>query len=150
LLFDAAGNLYGTASIAGNLSGCSGHGCGVVFELSPSSGGWTETVLHTFTGHSDGGISQTPLIRDAAGNLYGVTSGGGNLSDCNSQGCGVIFKLAPNSSGGWTETVLHAFTNGWDGSFPVAPVTLGADGNLYGTTSSGGASGQGVVFTIAP
>ena len=151
LVFDTAGNLYGTALNAGNLNDCGGGGCGVVFELSPSSGGgWTETVLHTFTGHNDGGLSFSALIRDPAGNLYGTASSGGNLSDCGGHGCGVIFKLAPNSSGGWSETVLHAFTNGWDGSFPQTPLALGADGNLYGTTGSGGGTGQGVVFSIAP
>ncbi len=160
LVRDAAGNLYGTAANGGNLSVCFGSGCGVVFELSPnSSGGWTETVLHTFSSGPDGAGPWTGLIFDAAGNLYGTAFAGGNLnaSACAPYGCGVVFKLSPNSTGGWTETVLHAFTGGNDGGYPFGRLTFDAAGNLYGTTE-GGANptcasnviGCGVVFRLSP
>jgi uncharacterized repeat protein (TIGR03803 family) len=160
LVRDAAGNLYGTAANGGNLSVCFGSGCGVVFELSPnSSGGWTETVLHTFSGGRDGAGPWTGLIFDAAGNLYGTAISGGNLtaSACAPYGCGIVFKLSPNSSGGWTETVLHAFTGGYDGGYPFGTLTFDAAGNLYGTTEGGAnpicgynVTGCGVVFKLSP
>ncbi len=116
LVFDAAGNLYGTAANGG------AHGNGNVFELSPSSGGlWHETVLHSFTGGTDGGAPVSNLVFDTAGNLYGTTEAGGIASDCTSggrNGCGIVFELSP-ISGGWHETVIHAF-NGTNGAFPLA------------------------------
>jgi uncharacterized repeat protein (TIGR03803 family) len=155
LVSDGLGNLYGTASLGGNLAGCGGQGCGVVFELSPSSGGWTETVLHAFSGGRDGAQSWTSLIFDSAGNLYGTTTSGGNLTaaNCAPYGCGVIFELSP-VSGGWKETVLHAFSGGRDGAFPFGNLTFDAAGNLYGTTTAGGnvtlcGGGCGVVFKLS-
>jgi uncharacterized repeat protein (TIGR03803 family) len=148
-ILDEAGNLYGTTVTGGSLSDCSeARGCGVVFQLSPtSSGGWHETLLHTFTGGSDG-WAPFALIRDTAGNLYGTTLDGGNLDECSGNGCGVVFELSPNSGSGWTEAVLHTFTGGADGSFPGPIFDLG--GNLYGTTTYGGTSGEGVVYEITP
>jgi len=76
LTFDSKGNLYGVAAIGGNLSGCFGQGCGVVYELSPSGSGWVETVLYNFNGGTDGLEPSAGVVFDAKGNLYGVTSWG--------------------------------------------------------------------------
>jgi len=92
LIRDDDGNLYGTASSGGE-RGCLGGGfyCGVVFEVDRTG---KETVLHTFTGGTDGGYILDGLVRDIEGNLYGATGYGGNLSDCRGDGCGVVFKIA--------------------------------------------------------
>ncbi|HEY4846907.1 MAG TPA: choice-of-anchor tandem repeat GloVer-containing protein, partial [Methylocella sp.] len=149
LIADNAGNLYGTTLAGGGGSGCLGSsGCGVVFKLSP---GGTETVLHSFTGGSDGSGPTAGLIADSAGNLYGTTTngGGGGGPECVGSGCGVVFKLSP----GGTETVLHSFSFS-DGANPGALIADSA-GNLYGTTltggaSNGGAAHGGVVFKLSP
>jgi uncharacterized repeat protein (TIGR03803 family) len=151
LTFDRAGNLYGTTYGGG------AHGKGVVFEMTPNSDGtWTETVLHHFTGGKDGASPyNSGVIFDQTGNLYGTAFKGGTLSDCDGKGCGVVFKLAPNSSGGWTETVVHAFA-GRPGANPVGGLMFDALGNLFGTTSGsanwGSCSGArcGSVFEITP
>jgi uncharacterized repeat protein (TIGR03803 family) len=143
LILDVAGNLYGTTYIGG------AYGYGVVFRLAPNAdGGWTESVLHSFTGGSDGKYPGAGLIFDAAGNLYGTTQSGGNLSYCGGQGCGVVFRLTPNSDGSWKEKVLHQFTGGKSGSGPSGLI-LDAAGNLY-STAGGGAYGAGVAFRLAP
>jgi uncharacterized repeat protein (TIGR03803 family) len=157
LILDAGGNLYGTAFEGGPSIACNSYfpGCGVVFMLKPNSNGkWTYSVLHGF-GLSDGANPEGALTLDAAGNLYGTTALGGDLSSsaCGPIGCGVVFKLTPNSNGTWSETVLHSFT-GADGSAPTAGLVLDALGNLYGTTLSGGpcsvSCNAGVVFMVAP
>ena len=137
------GKLYGTT-----LNG--GTGYGNVFELSRnSSGDWTEKTLLSFqgsSGYSPGGYGPLGgLVADEAGNLYGTAQAGGV------HGYGVVFKLAPDGKGGWIETVLYAF-NGTDGSQPVASLTFDKAGNLYGTTSFGGARayGRGNVFKLSP
>jgi len=129
LIIDKAGNLYGTTEQGG------GSGLGVVFEI-PSGGG--ETVLHSFTG-SDGAFPVAGLAKDAGGNLYGTTVEGG------ANDVGTVFKLAPDG----TETVLHSFGSANDGAFPYAGVIMDKAENLYGTTSGGGASGDGTVFKLA-
>jgi uncharacterized repeat protein (TIGR03803 family) len=149
LVFDQAGNLYGTTS-NGGLQGCEG-GCGTVFELSPSGSGWTETVLYRFTGGSDGAIPTSTLIFDQAGHLYGTTISGG-LPGCpflNYYGCGTAFELSRSGSG-WTESVLYSFTGRGDGSRPVGGLIFDPSGNLYGTTQSGGDGGGGTVFQLVP
>jgi len=133
LVFDAAGNLYGTTSGGGD-AGCFNGTCGVVFKLSPGARGWTESVLHTFTGGSDGGNPFDSPLLDAAGNLYGTAEVGG-VSCGQTYGCGVALELTPGSSG-WKETVLHSF-NGGDGYYPVAALTPDKRGNLYSTIPSG-------------
>jgi uncharacterized repeat protein (TIGR03803 family) len=151
---DAAGNLYGTTDYGGS------SGSGVVFKLAPPAqegGAWTETVLYSFTGGTDGGQPVASVIQDAAGNLYGTTSGGGD-SGCSliGTGCGVVFKLAPpaQEGGAWTETVLYSFTGGTDGGYPVGGVIQDAADNLYGTTLFGGLDSSycsfycGVVFKL--
>jgi uncharacterized repeat protein (TIGR03803 family) len=152
LVFDSAGNLYGTTSFGYNPA-CP-EGCGTVFELTPGSNGtWTHTILHGFKGGSDGFQPDGTLIFDAAGNLYGVTSHGGNES-CPT-GCGTVYKLAPGADGKWIKSILHSFS-GQDGAFPLGGLTLDSAGNLYGTTWQGGSyqscpqSGCGVVFKLTP
>ena len=143
LFRDLSGNLYGTTSSGGDLSSCVvGYGCGVVFKL---DAGGNETVLYTFTGGSDGGNPNSRLIQDAAGNLYGTTLIGGDLSCGVGYGCGVVFKL--DSAG--SETVLHTFT-GPDGEDPVGGVVRNAStGALYGLAGGGGAYGFGCIFRVS-
>ena len=136
LTFDNAGNLYGTTHEGGV------PGYGVVFELSPSNGGWTETVLHSFQ-DTDGKQPQGQLIFDAQGNLYGTAYSGG--LDATS---GSVFELSP-SGGGWTFAVLHLFDfSAGEGAAPVAGVTMGSDGNLYGTTLGGGSGDNGTIYRL--
>jgi uncharacterized repeat protein (TIGR03803 family) len=126
--FDTSGNLYGTTTAGGTSS------AGTVFKLAPNSNGtWTESVLYSFTGGSDGAYPQwCGVILDASGTLYGMTSGGG------SQDMGVVYKLTPNSGGSWTYSLLHTFTGGKDGSYPqVGILAFNTAGKLYGTTSDG-------------
>jgi hypothetical protein len=147
LIFDQSGNLYGTAEESS--AGSCRFGCGVVFQLTPQVGGnWTESVLHGFTGGSDGGVPVGELIFDAKGNLYGATTSGGHIGRFCSVGCGLAFELTPNG-GSWTETVLHQF-RGIDGGFPAAGLTFDAAGNLWGTTEVDGPRIEGVVFKLTP
>jgi len=156
LVFDSAGNIYGTTRLGGK-SGCSAQ-CGTVFELSPSSkGGWTETVLYTFcsqTNCTDGGNPTGGLAADGDGNLYGTAVAGGIYGGiCHGGGCGTVFELSPPSSqgGSWSYTVLWSFGSvANDGGGPLGGLTWDTLGNLYGTTGSGGAdSGLGTVFELA-
>lgn len=142
LIFDAAGNLYGTTAYGGTSSACTG-GCGTVFELIPTkSGNWMEKAL-SFA-NTNGANPYGGLISDASGNLYGVTSQGGTGN------FGVVFKLTPGS-GGWNEKILHIFTpHEGDGYNPWAPLIFDGAGNLYGTTSVGGAYGMGSVYELTP
>jgi uncharacterized repeat protein (TIGR03803 family) len=142
LVFDAAGNLYGTTLLGGNTATNCSSGCGTVFKLTPGIGGWTQSVLHAFAGGNDGASPYAGLTFDTAGNIYGTTSAGG------ASGKGTIFKLSP--SGGWTESVLYAFTGGPDGASPRGGLILDAAGNLYGTAFQGGTTGYGVVFELLP
>jgi len=142
---DAKGNLYGTTYMGGVYNDY-----GTVFKIDKTGKtGKTgkETVLHSFSG-ADGSMPQATVILDAAGNLYGVTSSGGTSGNCNPFGCGVVFKLAPNSDGSWKETVLYSFTGQPDGSDPVGTLVRDAGSNLYGMTASGGSSGAGTVFML--
>src|SRR3981189_49417 len=141
LVTDSAGNIYGTSVLGGTFGG------GTVFQLSPSSSGWTHTVLYSFTGGADGGEPYKGVTLDAHGNLYGTAVTGGSGS-CEG-GCGVVFKLT-NSGGVWTQSVIHAFTGGNDGSGPGSPVVFDKHGNLYGMTPTGGANRAGVVFQLKP
>jgi uncharacterized repeat protein (TIGR03803 family) len=142
LVFDQAGNLYGTTYLGGS------NGGGTAFELSPSGGGWDFSVLYSFTGQGNDLGPFDTLTLDAAGNLYGTTYSEGAFGD------GTVFKLTRNN-GSWTYTDLHDFTNGDDGGNPTGGVALDAHGNLYGTTSGGGSPGHcngacGVVWEITP
>ena len=155
VIFDAAGNLYSTTS-AGGAGNCN-YGCGVVFKLTPAaSGPWNESVLYSFLSNGDGVFPLSGLTFDAAGNLYGTTSGGGTGSNifC-SEGCGTVFKLTPSAST-WNETVLYNFQGPTaDGAAPNAGIIFDAAGNIYGTTSVGGINGEsylngGTVFKLTP
>jgi uncharacterized repeat protein (TIGR03803 family) len=142
LISDAKGNLYGTA-----LGGSSG--LGVVFELSPGTGGWTETVLYNFGSVSgDGAYPLATLVFDAKRNLYGTTKSGGSHND------GTVFELTPKSGGGWTEKILYSFgATAADGTNPGScTLIFDGKGNLYGTTNTGGTNGgspgDGTVFEL--
>jgi uncharacterized repeat protein (TIGR01451 family) len=103
------------------------------------------TVLHSFTGGTDGATPVAGVIRDAAGNFYGTTSRGGGGTGCGiSGGCGTLFKLDTTGK----ETVLHRFTGATDGALPFADLVRDVAGNLYGTTQFGGANNKGVVFKL--
>lgn len=138
LIGDLSGNLYGTTYSGGK------YDFGTVFELSNSTGTWTETILHDFSGGSDGAYPESSLLFDSSGNLYGTTWGGGSSGD------GTIFRVS--SSG--QETVLYTFTGGADGAHPLAGLVADKLANFYGTTSGGGnqkcAGGCGVVFKLTP
>jgi uncharacterized repeat protein (TIGR03803 family) len=138
LIFDASGNLYGTAFDLGSGGG------GTVYQLTPVSGGWSFNLLYSlFNPQRPYGGPVDKLIMDAAGNLYGTT-----LYDDGSQD-GSVFKLTP-SSGGWSYTSLHDFRNLDDGSLPMCSLVFDANGNIYGTASQGGQYGYGVVWEITP
>src|SRR5271157_94942 len=148
LLRDAQGNLYGTTAGGGDLACLAPYGCGTVFKVDMTG---NETVLYSFTGTGgDGASPRAGLLPDAQGNLYGTTSLGGDLA-CNAPaGCGTVFKLDRTGK----ETVLYSFTGGADGGRPVAGLVQDAQGNLYGTTASGGdlaclaPYGCGTVFKV--
>jgi uncharacterized repeat protein (TIGR03803 family) len=153
LIRDAAGNLYGTASQGGKTRrSCLLAGCGVVFKLNPAG---QETILHTFTGPPDGETPMGSLVQDAAGNLYGITLQGGSACRTSAYGCGTVYKLDPAGQ----VTILYSFTQESDGGSPQSGLLLDPAGNLYGTTTNGGAnlscalgykSGCGVVFKVDP
>ena len=137
LVFDGAGNLYGTTYNGGT------HDVGTVFELLPrAGGGWNETVLYSFTGGADGGRPVSTITLDGSGHLYGTTQFGGT-------GSGVVFELS-QSGGSWTGKVLHTFGSGTDGKQPLGGVIFDGFGNLIGTTSVGGAKNDGIIFELTP
>jgi len=131
LILDKAGNLYGTGHGGGTFE------YGVVFEFSASG---TESVLYSFTGGTDGGRPYAGVVQDKLGNFYGTTLQGGAF------GLGTVYKLTPSG----TETVLHSFAGGSDGTTPYGGVILDSKGNLYGTTTEGGPANAGIVFKISP
>ena len=145
VIADANGALYGTTA-SGGASGCD-TGCGVVYKLTPNGSQYTETVLHEFTGGSDGTDPYAGLVVDRHGNLFGVTVEGGGTG-CAGNGCGIAFEMTPAGST-YTESVLHAFA-GTDGSAPNSALLLGTNGELFGTTSSGGLNNEGTLFSMLP
>jgi uncharacterized repeat protein (TIGR03803 family) len=138
---DSAGNVYGTTYYGGT------QGYGMIFQLSPqSNGGWKEKIVHDFNDNGvDGLYPYAGLALDASGNLYGATQSGG------AAGAGTIFRFVPKA-GGWSQEILHDFPydNGVDGYSPQGAPIFDASGNLYGTTSEGGASDRGTVFELLP
>jgi uncharacterized repeat protein (TIGR03803 family) len=145
LISDATGALYGTTVYEGGP-----YNNGTVFELTPPAtpgGAWTETVLHSFGGGSDGANPYSGLIFDASGALYGTTYYGGGYYYA-----GTLFQLTPPAAPGgiWTETVLHTFS--WsDGAYPYGTLIADASGALYGTTANGGLDqNYGTVFQLTP
>jgi uncharacterized repeat protein (TIGR03803 family) len=149
VVFDSAGNLYGTTGGGGASND------GTVFELAPPAAPgdpWTETIIHSFNG-SDGSNIRDGVVFDQAGNLYGTAFGGGTGSPSD----GTVFELSPPlvAGGTWTETTLTSFTGGTGGGQPYAGVLVGPQGTVFGTTSVGGlrncySYGCGVVFEIKP
>jgi uncharacterized repeat protein (TIGR03803 family) len=158
LIFDSAGNLYGTTA-GGGANSCNPlpSGCGVVFKLSPSSNGkWTESVLYNFKGGADGQWPYAGLVFNKQGHLFGTTySGGGNGTGCMYYGCGTVFELTPSTGGQWTENVIYSFTGGNDNGEPYyGSLVVDATGNLYGTTSYLGCDGcigyYSTAFELSP
>lgn len=162
---DKNGNVYGTTASGGNLSGnCSSNGCGVVYEIVHSADGtWSDRTIYDFAGGStDGAFPDGLLTFDSRGHIFGTTAYGGSGS-CNQgeyPGCGTVFELVHNPTGGWTESVIYNFQGGNDGAWPTSSVTFDAQGNMYGTTSLGGGTapcitsseptGCGTVFELSP
>ena len=140
MILDAAGNLYGTTSSGGT------HGRGTVFQLSQVGGTWTENVLYNFTGGTDGLYPVSGLLFDKSGNLYGTTYYGG-VAGVNA---GTVFKLAPGAT--WTFTTLYQFAGTPDGANASSALSIDPSGNLYGTTTHGGAGtcNCGTVFKLVP
>ena len=141
LIFDQAGNLYGTTAEGGGGS-CSG-GCGVVFDLTPSHGSWNYSVLYSFTSISDGALPESGVILDQSGNIYGTTVAGGAHTK------GTVFQLT-KAGATWTKSVLHDFQGGSDGTFPQAGLVFDPAGNLYGFTQDGGTDNNGTAFELQP
>jgi len=141
LIFDGSGNLYGATPYGGI------NRRGVVYELTPSGGGWTESDLYAFNGTVGPYCS---LTLDPGGNLYGTTYEEGIVNGGCPLGCGTVFKLT-QTGGNWTETDLYDFTgiNG-DGTQPISNVVFDSGGNLYGTTTFGGSHNGGIVWEITP
>jgi uncharacterized repeat protein (TIGR03803 family) len=141
LIIDGKGNLYGTTVTGGVGTYCQ---CGTVFQLVPGSNGtWTKNILYSFSSSSnlsDGLSPQGLLVLDGKGNLYGTAAAGGT-------GAGLVFKLSPGSSGTWTETTLYSFAGGSDGESPSSGVAFDGKGNLYGA-AYGGTAGYGIVFEL--
>jgi uncharacterized repeat protein (TIGR03803 family) len=147
LAVDSSGNLYGTTSYGGSAKQ------GTVFMLTKGSG-WTESVIHAFTGGKDGSAPEAaPAI--VGGEVLGTTPSGGDAACASGSGCGIAFALDPPKTGSseWTEKILHRFTGGADGDGPVSGLFAGTAG-LYGTTLSGGAAsdsngtGHGTAFLL--
>jgi uncharacterized repeat protein (TIGR03803 family) len=134
----ADGNIYGTTSSAGG-------GFGTVWMLSPTAAGtYSETVLYSFRGGSDGASPSGTLLRDSLGNLFGTTAGGGGTANP-----GTVFKLAKSGTG-YVESVLHRFGASGDGVQPVAGLAMDSNGALYGATYAGGTNARGTVFQATP
>jgi len=167
LVFDSAGNLYGSTLFGGTKgTTCDpdyGGQCGVVFELSPpkkEGSAWTQKVLHNFAGIANGqqlGDGANPnggLVFDSKGSIYGTTQfGGSDEGYCGTVGCGTVFKLTPPATEGrvWAEEVLDRFNLVNSGAAgPEAGVIFDQSGNLYGTTVGGGNSGSGTIFELTP
>ena len=171
LTFDAQGNIYGATAYGGGYGSCNEpyyQHCGAIYELSPpktKGGKWTEKVLYGFKGvrsgqqSGDGANPNGALALDSNGAIYGTTYFGGNNQKGSCEGgvggtgCGTVFKMnPPTASGGeWTEKLIHRFQGGQDGDNPAAGLIFGSDGDLYGTTLTGGpGGGGGTVFRLIP
>jgi uncharacterized repeat protein (TIGR03803 family) len=147
LVMDASGNLFGTASQGGPSN------FGVVFEVMRTSTGWKSRDIHAFTGLGfDGAYPNAPMVFDSAGNLYGITAGGGMTNECtveNANGCGTAFELIPNGNT-WKEVILHNFKAQGDGGVPGG-VIRDANDNLFGGALFGGPfNNAGVIFELSP
>jgi hypothetical protein len=157
LVFDSAGNLYGTTEVGGTnyCNWAVPRTCGTVFELSPTPQGyWTEKIVYSFPGGGGAAIPSTGLVADGAGNLYGGTALGGiHPFD------GAVFRLVPQADGTWVEEQLYAFDSDITaGMSPSSQLTLDGAGNVYGTTAYGGSgiycadtvNSCGTAFQLSP
>jgi len=133
LIRDSSGNLYGTTTGGG------ASGAGTAFIVSSTG---VETVLYSFAGGKDGAVPEGGLLLDGADNLFGTTTAGG------ANGTGTVFRLRKQPNGSWVESIVYNFGAAPDGAVPVAGVSIDKSGNLYGTTSAGGAYGYGTVFQL--
>lgn len=151
VILDVAGNLYGTTEYGGRGGqDCDQYYCGTAFMLTTGSKGErTAKVMHSFTARG-GNMPVAGLIGDASGNLYGTASAGGRVG-----GRGIVFRLRPDGSNKWRGSTLHGFS-GKDGASPYARLISDSAGNLYGTTSTGGAYDPcgshpcGTIFELSP
>lgn len=143
LVADATGSLYGMTVQGGD------YNSGTVFQMSPSQTGWAMSVLYEFTSGPDGGQPYGGVTLDTAGNVYGTAVVGGSWTGCPEDGCGVVWRLKPGGALGWEQDVIHAF-QGTDGYGPGGPLSIDAQGNLYGMTPGGGAFGLGTIFKLEP
>jgi uncharacterized repeat protein (TIGR03803 family) len=134
---DSEGNLYGNTEYEGV------YGVGSLYKLSPTVGYWKFTLIHSFTGSTDGGLPVGGVAIDGAGSLYGTTFSGGLFQ------YGTVYKFSPGPKGNWAESVLHNFANTTDGYNPQG-VTLDSAGNIYGVSSYGGAHQDGIAWEITP
>jgi uncharacterized repeat protein (TIGR03803 family) len=142
LVFDQAGNLYGTTGAGG------AYGLGAVYELSPSNGGWTEQVIFSFGPDTTGGYVPNSLLMGRDGNLYGTTSYGGAYY-CTYNNCGVVFQLV-RSGGEWTERVLHSFEGSQNDGASPQNLVQDSSGNLYGISNYGfSGDAGGVEFMLS-
>jgi uncharacterized repeat protein (TIGR03803 family) len=153
LVFDKAGNLYGTTVIGGNSTNCTG-GCGAVFKLTRDSDGkWNETVLYNFQAGADGKNPYGGVTIDSEGNLVGTTVAGGAGGICTGDGCGVVYMLT-HSGNNWNQSVLYSFTGGEDGANPGGGLVIDKKGYIYGTAPTGGKPngcgglGCGVIYQL--
>jgi uncharacterized repeat protein (TIGR03803 family) len=137
LVWDQAGNIYGTTLYGGTSS------LGTVYQMTKSGDNWTEAPIYSFTG-PDGEQPGASVILDGNGNVFGTTIEGGLY------GAGTVFELTYNISSGWTENVLYNFQNLDDGQQPLAGLAMDSAGNLYGATTDGGSGGGGTVFELSP
>ena len=137
LLFDQAGNIYGTTFTGGYECGDAAW-CGTVYKLTHKGGGWAETILYAFPTLGVG-FPQAGVIFDAVGNLYGTTT----------DGDGAVFQLIP-SGAGWSERTIHEFNGGTDGLLSIGGLIRDPAGNVYGGTAEGGANNAGAVYELTP
>ena len=141
LTVDTSGNVYGTATDGGP------NKRGTVFRLTQTTGGsWKEKIIYGFPAECNCGVPGNNLVFDKAGNLYGTAA---TFEQCDGgYNCGLVFKLTPQKNGSWKYSLVHRF-RGPDGEYPNG-LTVDSKGNLYGTTTLGGAYNYGVVFEITP
>ena len=142
LVFDGAGNLYGTTSAGAGGNDCGELGCGTVFEISPSNGGWITETIYPFANGTDN-APIAGVIFDSAGNLYGTASNGGTT------GAGAIYQLTL-ANGSWSHNILHNLSGSTDGGEPFAGLLLDSAGNFYGATTQAGPVSGGTVFELSP
>lgn len=140
LLFDQAGNLYGSA-LSGGAPGCQGFGCGTIFKLSPLGSGWVEQTLYAFTDGTDGANPESGVVMDSSGNIYSATGG------TDAAPGGTVLELSPEG-GDWTFNLIEDLSGAGPG--PTNNLLRDSAGNLYGTTWGDGAYGHGNVFKLTP